>query len=42
MSGSCKTPESFGREHVYRVWFQFREKDVVNTVYFNIPVKDLD
>jgi hypothetical protein len=32
----------FGRAHSYRVWFQFQKKGVVNTGYFDIPVKDLD
>jgi hypothetical protein len=32
----------FGRERVYRVWFQFQKKGVVNTAYFDIPVKELD
>jgi hypothetical protein len=32
----------FGRAHGYRVWFQFQKKGVVNTAYFDIPVKDLD
>ena len=32
----------FGRAHSYRVWFQFQKKGVVNTAYFDIPVKDLD
>jgi hypothetical protein len=32
----------FGRAHAYRVWFQFQKKGVVNTAYFDIPVKDLD
>jgi hypothetical protein len=32
----------FGRAHAYRVWFQFQKQGVVNTAYFDIPVKDLD
>ncbi len=32
----------FPRAGVYRVWTQFQRKGVVNTVVFNIPVKDLD
>jgi hypothetical protein len=31
----------FAREHVYRVWFQFQKKGVVNTAYFDIPVTEL-
>jgi Heavy metal binding domain len=31
----------FAREHVYRVWFQFQKKSVVNTAYFDIPVTEL-
>ncbi len=31
----------FAREHVYRVWFQFQKKGVVNTAYFDIPVIEL-
>jgi hypothetical protein len=27
-----------GREHVYRIWFQFQRKGVVNTVFFDVPV----
>ncbi len=32
----------FPREGVHRVWVQFQRKGVVNTVAFNIPVKQLD
>ena len=32
----------FPREHVYRVWVQFQRKGLVNTVQFDIPVKDLE
>jgi Heavy metal binding domain len=32
----------FPRAGVYRVWTQFQRKGVVNTVVFNIPVKNLD
>jgi hypothetical protein len=31
----------FPREGVYRVWVQFQNKGVVNTVAFNVPVKAL-
>ena len=31
----------FAREHVYRVWFQFQKKGVVNTAYFDVPVIEL-
>lgn len=31
----------FPREGMYRVWVQFQNKGVVNTVAFNIPVKQL-
>jgi hypothetical protein len=31
----------FAREHVYRVWFQFQKKGIVNTAYFDIPVVEL-
>lgn len=32
----------FARAHVYRVWMQFQKKGAIHTVYFDIPVKDLD
>jgi len=32
----------FPREGVHRVWVQFQRKGVVNTVAFNVPVKQLD
>jgi hypothetical protein len=32
----------FPRQGVHRVWVQFQRKGVVNTVAFNIPVKQLD
>jgi hypothetical protein len=32
----------FPRPGVYRVWTQFQRKGVVNTVVFDIPVKELD
>ena len=32
----------FPRAGVYRLWTQFQRKGVVNTVIFNIPVKNLD
>lgn len=32
----------FPRAGIYRVWIQFQRKGVVNTVAFNIPVKNLD
>jgi hypothetical protein len=32
----------FPRAGVYRLWTQFQRKGVVNTVVFNIPVKNLD
>jgi hypothetical protein len=32
----------FPRPGIYRVWTQFQRKGVVNTVVFNIPVKNLD
>jgi len=32
----------FPRPRGYRVWFQFQKKGVVNTAYFDIPVKELD
>ncbi|MBZ5605127.1 MAG: hypothetical protein LAO79_22750 [Acidobacteriia bacterium] len=32
----------FPRAGVYRVWTQFQRKGVVNTVVFNVPVKNLD
>jgi hypothetical protein len=32
----------FPRPHGYRVWFQFQKKGVVNTAYFDVPVKELD
>lgn len=31
----------FPRGHVYRVWYQFQKQGVVNTAYFDIPVKEL-
>ena len=31
----------FPREGMYRAWVQFQNKGVVNTVAFNIPVKQL-
>jgi Heavy metal binding domain len=31
----------FPRPHVYRVWVQFQRKGVVNTVHFDVPVKEL-
>jgi len=31
----------FPRPHGYRVWFQFQKKGVVNTAYFDVPVKEL-
>jgi Heavy metal binding domain len=31
----------FPRPRGYRVWFQFQKKGVVNTAYFDIPVKEL-
>ena len=32
----------FPRAGVYRVWTQFQRKGVVNTVVFDVPVKNLD
>jgi hypothetical protein len=32
----------FPRAHNYRVWVQFQRQGVVNTVYFDVPVKDLE
>jgi hypothetical protein len=32
----------FPRQGVHRVWVQFQRKGVVNTVAFNVPVKQLD
>jgi hypothetical protein len=32
----------FPRAGVYRVWVQFQRKGVVNTVAFNVPVKNLE
>jgi hypothetical protein len=32
----------FPRAGIYRVWVQFQRKGVVNTVAFNVPVKNLD
>ena len=32
----------FPREGVHRVWVQFQRRGVVNTVAFNVPVKQLD
>jgi hypothetical protein len=32
----------FPRPHGYRIWFQFQKKGVVNTAYFDVPVKELD
>lgn len=32
----------FPRAGIYRVWTQFQRKGVVNTVVFNVPVKNLD
>jgi len=31
----------FPRARTYRVWVQFQRKGVVNTVYFDVPVKEL-
>ena len=31
----------FPREGVYRVWVQFQNKGEVNTMAFNVPVKQL-
>ena len=31
----------FPRARVYRVWVQFQRKGVVNTVHFDVPVKEL-
>jgi len=31
----------FPRARAYRVWVQFQRKGVVNTAYFDVPVKDL-
>jgi hypothetical protein len=31
----------FPRVRNYRVWVQFQRKGVVNTAYFDVPVKDL-
>jgi hypothetical protein len=31
----------FPRKRVYRVWVQFQKDGVVNTVHFDIPVKEL-
>jgi hypothetical protein len=30
---------TFPRAHMYRIWVQFQRKGVVNTVHFDIPVK---
>ena len=32
----------FPRAQVYRIWVQFQRKGVVNTVHFDIPVRDLE
>ena len=32
----------FPRAHTYRVWVQFQRLGVVNTAYFDVPVKDLE
>jgi hypothetical protein len=32
----------FPRAHTYRVWVQFQRMGVVNTAYFDVPVKDLE
>jgi len=32
----------FPRAHTYRVWVQFQRSGVVNTAYFDVPVKDLE
>ena len=32
----------FPRAHTYRVWVQFQRLGVVNTAYFDIPVKELE
>ena len=32
----------FPRPKGYRIWFQFQKKGVVNTAYFDVPVKELD
>jgi hypothetical protein len=32
----------FPRPRGYRIWFQFQKKGVVNTAFFDVPVKDLD
>jgi hypothetical protein len=30
----------FPRPHMYRVWVQFQRKGIVNTVHFDVPVKE--
>jgi hypothetical protein len=30
----------FARGHAYRVWVQFQRKGVVNTVHFDVPVRE--
>jgi hypothetical protein len=32
----------FPRERTYRIWVQFQRKGVVNTAYFDVPVKGLE
>ena len=32
----------FPRAHTYRVWVQFQRSGVVNTAYFDVPVKELE
>jgi hypothetical protein len=32
----------FPRGHGYRVWLQFQKKGIVNTAYFDVPVKELE
>ena len=32
----------FPRPQAYRVWVQFQRKGVVNTLHFDIPVKNLE
>jgi hypothetical protein len=32
----------FPRARMHRVWVQFQRNGVINTVHFDIPVKDFD